>query len=103
MTLLAASKITKNDELRARTSAALRKVGAAKLAENGAPGQLARAAYIAPETMLEPFLLRVATNTDVTAAACESCGHVTTGDDTLEWIVLNAWDTVAAEQFPTPA
>lgn len=103
MSLLAASRITDNTEAQARVRTAIRKVAATHLDADGPAGQLARAGYTAPETIAPAFMLRVATNGDVTGGACESCGHVAAGDDTIEWIVGDAWAAVAAELYPAPA
>lgn len=100
MTLLAEAKIINNDTLRARTVAGIRKEAAARLEAEGAAGVLARAAYIAPETVVASFLRAVSTNVDVSAAACAACGNAPVDDQTLIWIIGDTWALAAAELYP---
>lgn len=105
MTLLSASKITSSPEIRARVEAAIRKVATAKITDSvtGPDLALAKAGYTAPETVANGFMLRIATNGDVVAAACDACGHVSQSevkDTTVEWIVANGWSDVAKDLYP---
>ena len=100
MNLLASQAMFDNQQLRDRLDAAIRKVAAERLQWAAPAGILAKAAYTAPETVSPPFMLRLATNGDVVAAACSACGHAgEVPDDTIEWIVGESWDTVAVEMF----
>lgn len=100
MSLIAASKITTADENIARVRAGIRKVAASKLAAEGPPGVLAAEAVRAPETAEGLFLVEVASNGDAVKAACSHCGTTSVDDDTIEWIIGNAWDRIAAEIRP---
>lgn len=102
MSLASANALIRNDKLRARVEAAIRKTAAAKIGTAGAPGLLAVGALNRPELELDPFMVRLATNADVVGKACAACGDSTATDDsTIEWIVADAWDAIAADRFPT--
>lgn len=101
MSLASANALIQNDKLRARVQAAIRKTAATKIDADGPAGALAVGGLNRPETYLDPFMVRLATNSDVVGKACAACGDATaTADDTIEWIVGDAWDTVAASLFP---
>lgn len=107
MSLLASQAMITNETLRARVEAAVRKTAAARLEEDGASGRLARAAYRRPGDVLDLFMLRLATNAEMTAGACPSCGHVegVAGqpvDSTVEWVVGDAWAAIAEELHGDP-
>ena len=100
MSLLASQSMFNNQMLQNRLQAAIRKTAAERLQWAAPAGTLAKSAYIAPETVSPSFMLRLATNGDVVAAACSACGH--TGDvpdETIEWIVGDSWDDVAIEMY----
>lgn len=108
MSLLAAQALITNAELVSRVTAAIRKTADARIGWEGAAGDLARAAYRAPDAVVPSFMLRLATNGEVTAAACAACGHVETigaqpVDTTIEWIVGDAWDSIATDLYGVPA
>lgn len=104
MSLLSAHTLLQNQTLRARVESAIRKHAAATTGAEGPPGRLAGAGYRAPDTVAPAFMLRLATNTEVVAESCPSCGDAAGVEDTLiEWIIGNAWDKVAAELFPDPS
>lgn len=108
MSLLASHALLGNPELRARVEAALRQTAAAKLGGTGPAATLARAAYRDPASVAPSFMLRLATNRDVTASACPSCGHVEKVgsqhvDETITWIVADAWESIAQDLYGAPA
>ena len=104
MSLLSAHTLLTNATLRARVESAIRKHAATATGADGPVGRLARAGYTAPDTVAPAFMLRLATNGEVVAKSCPSCGDAAGVDDAvLEWIVVDAWDKVAAELFPDPA
>lgn len=108
MSLLAAQALITNAELVSRVTAAIRKTANDRIGWEGPAGDLARAAYRAPDTVAPSFMLRLATNGEVTAAACAACGHVETiggepVDSTIEWIIGDAWDAIAADLYGVPA
>ena len=100
MSLIAASKITTADENIARVRAAVRKVAGGKVTVDGPSGVLAAEAVRAPETVEGLFLVEVASNGDAVQAACSQCGTTSVDDSTIEWIIGNAWDRIAAEIRP---
>ena len=103
MNLLASQAMFDNSILRDRLQAAIRKTAAERLQWAAPAGTLASAAYTAPDTVAPSFLLRLATNGDVVAKACEACGHAGgVPDDTIEWIVGESWDAVSVEMFGEP-
>ena len=107
MSLLASQALITNTTLRARVEAAVRKTAAARLGTDDAAGRLAQAAYRSPADVLDLFMLRLATNADMTSAACPSCGHVEDigaqpVDETVEWIVGDAWAVIAEELHGLP-
>ena len=103
MNLLASQAMFDNSTLRDRLHAAIRKTAAERLQWAAPAGTLAAAAYTAPDTVAPSFLLRLATNGDVVAEACEACGHAGgVPDDTIEWIVGDSWDAVSIEMFGGP-
>lgn len=107
MSLLASQALITNGTLRARVEAAVRKTAAARLESEGAPGRLAQAAYRRPGDVLDLFMLRLATNGDMAASACVSCGHVEAVagqpvDSTVEWVVGDAWTAIAEELHGSP-
>ena len=103
MNLLASQAMFNNETFHARLNAAIRKAAAERLQWAAPAGTLAQAAYTAPETVAPSFLLRLATNADVVAAVCEACGHAGgVPDDTIEWIVVDSWDTIAVEMYGDP-
>lgn len=107
MSLLASQALITNTMLRTRVEAAVRKTAAARLEAEGASGRLAQSAYRMPGDVVSLFMLRLATNADMTAEACPSCGHVEAVgdqpvDDTVEWIVGSAWAAIAEELHGSP-
>lgn len=107
MSLLAAQALITNTELRSRVEAAIRQTANERHAWEGPAGDLARAAYRDPTTVAPSFMLRLATNGDMTSAACPSCGHVEEVgtqpvDDTITWIVADAWEAIAQDLYGSP-
>lgn len=103
MSLLAAQALTTNAQLVTRVQSAIRSTAAQRIAWEGPAGELARTGYRAPDTITPSFMLRLATNGEVVAAACDSCGHAgDVPDATIEWIVGDSWDAVAAELYGVP-
>lgn len=98
--LIGASKIVDNATVRARTSAAIRQAAAERGEAGGSSGALARAALLNPEFVIPAFLVRVATNTAVAAAACVDCGYPDVEDADIAFVVAQSWDDVAAAEFP---
>lgn len=98
--LIGSSRIVTNTAMRARTAAAIRQTAAARLADDGAAGRLARAALLDPEFVVSAFLVRIAVNPAVINAACSDCGYSDAPDGDLEYIVADQWDNVAASEFP---
>lgn len=103
MSFLASQALIGNERLRTRVAGAVRKVAAERVQWAPPAGVLARAGYRAPETVVDGFMLRLATNGDAIASACEACGHAdNVTDTTIEWIVGDAWDAVAVDVFGEP-
>ena len=98
--LIGSSKILDNATMRARTSAAIRRTASDKIAFDGAPGALAKAALLNPEFVVPAFLTRIAVNPAVSAEACVDCGHAAVEDSAILYVVSEAWDDVAAGEFP---
>lgn len=108
MSLLSAQALITNDILNARVEAAIRQAAAARSKWEGAAGDLARGAYRDPGSVAPSFMLRLATNGDMAASACSSCGHVEKVgtqhvDETIEWIVGDSWESIAQDLYGTPA
>lgn len=103
MSLLAAQALITNSQLRSRVESAIRTTAAERVGWEGAAGVLARAGYTAPDTVAHPFMLRLATNGDVIDAACDACGHAgPVDDDTILWIIGDAWNAIATEIYGPP-
>ena len=107
MSLLASQAMITNDELRGRVVAAIRATASARIGWAGPAGALARAAFARPDTVAEHFMLRMATNGDMVKAACDQCGHTpnregAATDDTISWIVGDAWEAIAQDLYPAP-
>lgn len=100
MSLAASQALITNTGLRDRVTAAIRQTASQQLAWEGPAGVLARAAFARPDTAVDSFMLRLATNADVVKAACGACGNADeVPDDTIEWIVAASWEGIAAELF----
>ena len=107
MSLSASQALITNAELRERVIAAIRATAAARIGWDGPAGTLARAAFARPDTLVELFMLRMATNQDVVKSACDRCGHTpnregAATDDTISWIVGDAWEAIAQDLHPAP-
>lgn len=100
MSLLASEALIDNVTLRRRVQGAIRKTAAGRSGDTGPAAQLTTAGYTAPETVAAPFMLRLATNGEAVKAACPACGDgVDITDETIEWIVGDAWAAVAKTLF----
>ena len=107
MSLLSAQALITNGTLNARVEAAIRQAAVARSKWEGAAGDLARAAYRDPASVAPSFMLRLATNGDMAASACSSCGHVEKVgdqpvDETITWIVADAWESIAQDLYGVP-
>ena len=106
MSLIAASKVGSNAEVRARLEAAIRIAAAERIAWEGNAGRLAVRAQNDMPTVLEQFLQFVTTNQAIIDAACPSCGcawQTTDGqsiDQSLRWLVGDKWATVGDRLYP---
>ena len=108
MSLLSSQALITNPTLLARVEAAVRQTAAERIKWEGAAGDLARAAYRDPAAVAPSFMLRLATNGDMAAAACSSCGHVEKVgtqhvDETITWIVGDSWEPIAQDLYGAPA
>lgn len=103
MSLLAAQALMNNKELQDRLQSAIRQEAAARLAWAEPDASLARAGYTAPDTVAASFMIKLATNTEISAAACDACGHAgPVPDDTIKWIVGDSWTEIATEIYGPP-
>ncbi|MDO5662866.1 MAG: hypothetical protein Q4G40_09235 [Brachybacterium sp.] len=103
MSLLAAHTLLGNATIRARVESAIRKTAEARSAWEGPPGDLARDAFRTPDAVSPAFMLRLATNGSVVERACPSCGDAAgVTDETIEWIVGDAWDAIASDLYGAP-
>lgn len=100
--LIGSSKIIDNATMRARTSAAVRQTAAERAGAEGASGRLASAALQNPEFAVASFLVRIATNSAIAAAACVDCGYPDVQDTDILFVVAGSWDEIAAAEFPDP-
>lgn len=100
--LIGSSKIIDNQTVRARTTAAVRQTAAEKGGAEGAAGRLASAALQNPESAVASFLVRIATNPAIAAAACVDCGYPDVQDTDILFVVAGSWDEIAAAEFPDP-
>lgn len=98
--LIGSSKILDNATMRARTSAAIRRIASEKGGDTGASGELARAALLNPEFVIPAFLTRISVNPAVIAGACVDCGHAAVDDGDILYVVTEAWAEVASSEFP---
>lgn len=100
MSLAASQALITNPDLTGRVTAAIRQTAAQRTAWEGPAGVLARAALTRPDTVIGHFMLRMSTNAEVAQAACAACGDArTVTDDTIEWIVGDAWEAIAQTIF----
>ena len=99
--LIGSSKTIDNQNMRARISAAIRRVAVEKAQSVGADGMLAQAALLNPEFVIPSFLVRVTTNPAVADSACADCGYADVADADILYIVTDAWASVAQAEYPT--
>lgn len=95
MSLLSSDALTRNETLRRRVCAAIRKTAMTR------EGDFARSAFEVPENVAGAFLLEIAANSDAVSKACAECGSGSSiPDDTIEWIVGNAWAKIEKAHTP---
>lgn len=99
--LIGSSKTIDNQAMRARTSAAIRRVAVEKSQATGSDGMLAQAALLNPEFVIPAFLVHVTTNPAVAEEACVDCGYADVADGDILYIVTEAWAGVAQAEYPT--
>ena len=96
MSLLSSDALTRNEKLRRRVCAAIRKQAATRGTD------FARSAFEVPENVVGSFMLELASNTDVVSKACAECGGASNvPDDTIEWIVGDAWEKIETAREQT--
>lgn len=95
MSLLSSDALTRNEKLRRRVCAAIRKQAATHSTE------FARSAFEVPENVVGAFMLELASNAEVVSKACAECGGASNvPDDTIEWIVGDSWAKIEKAHTP---
>ncbi|MCT2056837.1 hypothetical protein M3D53_09405 [Dermabacter hominis] len=95
MSLLSSDALTRNEQLRRRVCAAIRKQAATR------DTPFAKSAFTMPEGVVGDFLLELASNTEVVSKACAECGGSSNvPDDTIEWIVGDTWAKIEKAHTP---
>lgn len=96
MALITSEVLLSNEVLRRRVCGAIRKTAIGK------EGEFARLGFTDPEVVVQPFMLELAANNDVVKSACAECGGGSSiPDDTIEWIVGNAWEKIETAREQT--
>lgn len=89
MALITSEVMLNNTVLRRRVCGAIRRTAIGK------DGEFARLGFTDPETIVQPFMLEIAANNEVVKQACAECGGGSNvPDDTIEWIVGDAWGKI---------
>ena len=101
MSLSATAKISTSTAFLERAKASIRNTAQGHFADDSQSSKaLASAASIDPATVLAPFLVALVTNSVVSGAACPECGYSDCDDATIDWVIENAWQTVAGCMYP---
>lgn len=96
MSLLSSDALTRNETLRRRVCAAIRKNAMTR------EGDFARSAFEVPENVAGAFLLELAANGDAVSKACAECGSGSSiPDDTIEWVVGSSWEKIETAREQT--
>ena len=100
MSLIGSSKMIANASMRARVEAAIRQTAVGKVEATDATGRLAAQGLADPASLASHFLARLSVNPAVAAEACGDCGHAGVPDDSIAFVVAEAWSDVAEIVYP---